>query len=171
MDCHRTASVAEMTELESRARIEDALNSYCRGIDRLHAPSIEAAFHPGAVLMDYGVEPFTIEAFVPYVLASLSKRFVATQHRLSNTTVKLDGDAALVESYVLATHVAQNDAGRTMYTFTGRYIDQFECRDGDWRIVHRSLRNDWSSIEPMGEPMSGPYIPSGRAGTLDPFLG
>jgi hypothetical protein len=58
-----------------------------------------------------------------------------------------------------------------MYTFTGRYIDRFECRNGDWRIGHRSLRNDWSSVEPMGEPMSGPYVPSGRAGTLDPFLG
>jgi SnoaL-like domain len=159
-----------MIELESRARIEDALRSYCRGIDRLHGPSIEAAFHPGAMLVDYGAESFTIEAFVPYVLESLARKFVATQHRLSNITVKLDGDAALVEAYVLATHVAQNDAGRTMYTFTGRYIDRFENRGGDWRIVHRQLRNDWSSVEPLGEPMTGPYVPSGRAGSPDPFL-
>ena len=159
-----------MNELESRARIEDSLRSYCRGIDRLHAPSIEAAFHPGAVLDDYGAEPFMIEAFVPYVLESLARQFVATQHRLSNITVNVDGDSALAESYVLATHVAEHDTGRTMYTFTGRYIDRFENRDGDWRIVHRSLRNDWSSVEQMGDKMSGPYMPSGRAGTPDPFF-
>jgi SnoaL-like domain len=84
--------------------------------------------------------------------------------------VKLDGDSALAESYVLATHVAEHDTGRTMYTFTGRYIDRFEQREGNWRIVHRSLRNDWSSVEPMGEKMSRTYVPSGRAGTPDPFF-
>jgi hypothetical protein len=92
--------------LEHRVHIEDALRSYCRGIDRLHAPSIEAAFHPGAILEGYGsAEPVTIEEFVTNVLASLREKFAATQHRLSNVTIELDGDQALVESYVLAYHV------------------------------------------------------------------
>jgi hypothetical protein len=159
------------SELEHRVRIEDALRSYCRGIDRLHAPSIEAAFHPGAVLEGYGVgEPVSIEDFVTNVTASLRAKFAATQHRLSNVTIELDGDRALVESYVLAYHIALRDEGRTLITFNGRYIDQFEQRDGAWRIAHRHLRMDWSDISPMGDAMQGAYILSGRDGTPDPIF-
>ena len=165
-----------MTELEIRAAIEDCLRSYCSGIDRLHAPSLAAAFHPGALLLDYGAPVLTIEQFVEHALASLALRYVATQHRISNTTVERTGDHALVETYVHATHVeaAHDDAvadGRRLHTFVGRYIDRFEPRDGVWKIAQRTLRNDWSMTAPMGDPMSGAYVPSGRGGTPDPIWG
>ncbi len=164
-------AVPSPSELQIRARIDDALRSYCRGIDRLHVPSLEAAFHPGALLEGYGSgEPTPIEVFVPNVLASLRSRFSATQHRLSNVTVELRGDTALVESYVLAYHVVLHEQGRTLITFNGRYIDTFEGRDGDWRIARRQLRVDWSDISPMGEAMQGAYLPSGRDGSPDPVF-
>jgi hypothetical protein len=159
------------SELQIRAQIDDALRSYCRGIDRLHVASLEAAFHPGAVLEGYGSgEPTTIEVFVPNALASLRAKFAATQHRLSNVTVELRGDTALVESYVLAYHVVLHEQGRTLITFNGRYVDTFEGRDGDWRIARRQLRMDWSDISPMGEPMQGAYLASGRGGSPDPVF-
>ena len=126
--------MTSVTELEHRAAIDDALRSYCRGIDRLHAPAIEAAFHADAMPEGYGSgEPTPIGAFVPNVLASLRAKFAATQHRLSNVTIEINGNAALVESYVLAYHVIASDAdaskdGRTLITFNGRYIDRFEAR-------------------------------------------
>jgi hypothetical protein len=159
-----------MTELEIRAQIDDALRSYTRGIDRLHAPSVAAAFHPGAELIDYGPAPATIEQFVDRAMASLGAKFVATQHRISNTRVELRGDHALVETYVNATHVEHTDGGRRLHTFYGRYIDRFEERDGAWKIARRTLRNDWSMVQDMGEPMAGGYQPSGRGGTPDPIF-
>jgi len=66
--------------------------------------------------------------------------------------------------------VVVHDAGRTLITFNGRYIDTFEGRDGDWRIARRQLRIDWSDISPMGDPMQGAYVPSGRDGTPDPVF-
>jgi SnoaL-like domain len=158
-----------MNDLELRAAVEDALRSYCRGIDRLHGPSIAAAFHPGAMLNDYGAQSLTIEMFVEHAIASLARRFVATQHRISNTTVEHRGDHALVETYVHATHVEVTDDGRRLLTFVGRYIDRFEERDGAWKIAQRTLRNDWSTSAPMGDPMSGTYVPSGRGDTADPI--
>ncbi len=165
--------MTSLTELEIRAAIDDALRSYCRGIDRLHAPAIEAAFHSDAMLEGYGSsEPTPIGVFVPNVLASLRAKFAATQHRLSNVTIEIDGDAALVESYVLAYHVVVDGEGdgRTMITFNGRYIDRFESRDDVWRIARRTLRMDWSDISPMGQPMQGNYVPSGRDGMPDPIF-
>ena len=159
-----------MTELQIRACIDDALRSYCRGIDRLDAPSVAAAFHPGADLVDYGPKPLKIEQFVEYALVSLGDKFVATQHRLSNVTVEVTGDRALVEAYVLAYHVEDTGDERRLHTFSGRYIDRFEERNGEWKIAQRTLRNDWSTVAPMGESMSGSWVSSGRAGSPDPIF-
>jgi hypothetical protein len=156
-------------DLELRLSIENCLRSYCRGIDRLHAPSIAAAFHPGAALIDYGPQPMTIDMFVEHAPASLRRKFVATQHRISNTTIERNGEHALVETYVHATHIEDGAEGRRLHTFVGRYIDRFENRDGVWKIAQRTLRNDWSNVTPMGDPMSGTYVPSGRADSPDPI--
>ena len=158
-----------MTDADVRAAVEVAIRSYCRGIDRLHAPSIASAFHPGAELIDYGPQPMTIESFVAHALGSLQRKFSATQHRVSNTTVERNGDAATVETYVHATHVEEAADGQRLHTFVGRYIDRFEARNGQWKIAQRTLRNDWSRVESLGETMSGSYVASGRGDTPDPI--
>ena len=157
-----------MTEVEIRASIEDCLRSYCRGIDRLHGPSVAAGFHPGATLMDYGPQPLTIETFVEHALGSLGRKFVATQHRISNVSVQRDADRALVETYVHATHVEVEGDERRLHTFVGRYIDRFEERDGAWKIAHRTLRNDWSNVVPMGSPCRAPTCPAAAASRPTP---
>jgi hypothetical protein len=158
-----------VTDVDARQQIHDALLTYCRGIDRLDPEAIAAAFHPGAELIDYGAETLTIEAFAEYAVASLGKRFRATQHRISNTRIEFDGDRALVETYVLAYHVEPTDDGDVLHTFDGRYIDRFECRDGAWLIASRTLRNDWSKVEPIDAPMRGAWVASGRGGSPDPI--
>jgi len=92
-----------------RVLIIDCLLSYTRGIDRLDAECVSSAFHPGAILHNYGPDPMTVENFVEYALPSLRKRYVATQHRVSNIRVEIVGGRALVESYVLAFHVESHD--------------------------------------------------------------
>ena len=44
------------------------------------------------------------------------------------------------EIYVLAFMAA----GGSEYLVAGRYIDKYECRDGDWRISSRQYIFDWS---------------------------
>ncbi len=155
--------------VELRHVVETALLSYCRGIDRLHSASITAAFHPGALLVDYRPEPLTIEAFADHAVASLGRRFEATQHRISNTTIEHKKAGALVETYVHATHIEVTADGRSLHTFVGRYIDWFEDRNGTWKIAQRTLRNDWSSVAPIPNSMSGSYVRSGRGDTTDPI--
>lgn len=156
-----------------RHQIEAALLSYCRGIDRLDGAAVLAAFHPGARLIDYGAEPMTVEAFADYVIGALERRFTATQHRISNTAIDLDtdGERALVETYVLAFHLEPGDGTGSdrLHTFNGRYIDRFELHDGRWLIAERTLRVDWSRIEPVPETMAGSWVASGRAGGPDPI--
>jgi SnoaL-like domain len=164
-----------VVELGARQQIHDAVLHYCRGIDRLDGTSVARGFHPGAVLRDYGASPMTIEAFVEHALASLGSRFVATQHRASNTLISFDGDdaasgAALVETYVLAFHVEAAPDGDQLHTFAGRYIDRFTEVDGAWRIAERTLRNDWTLVEPIERRMRGSYVASGRGEVPDPVF-
>lgn len=156
---------------DARQQIHDCLLSYCRGIDRLDAATIEQAFHPGAILAGYGGDPMPIEEFAPYAVAALAKRYRATQHRISNTAIAFDADsgAAKVETYVTAYHVRPTDGPDELQTFVGRYIDRFERRDDVWRITSRTLRMDFSRTESIAAPMPGHWIPSGRGGTPDPL--
>lgn len=163
--------------LEARTQIHDALLSYCRGIDRLRPQDVRAGFHAGAMLHGYGSsDAMPIEAFADYAVKALAERFVATQHRISNTRIEFadDGQSATVETYVEASHVepqAEGEPGQRLQIFVGRYIDR--CApdgDGIWKIAERTLRNDWSSVTTIAEPMSGAYIASGRGGSADPLF-
>ena len=145
-------------ELSQRVEIVDALLSYTRGIDRLDKESVISAFHPGAILNNYGPEPMPIEDFVEYALPSLKRRYSATQHRVSNIRIEIKEDRALVESYVLAYHVKSSENSKQLHTFNGRYIDTFALRDAHWKISERFLRNDWSKVDDITEEMAGSSV-------------
>lgn len=162
---------------DARQQIQDALLSYCRGIDRLRADDVRAGFHPGAMLNGYGsAEAMAVEGFADYAVKALGERYVSTQHRMSNTRIEFSHDAlsATVETYVEASHVEPFSAelpGHRLHIFAGRYIDR--CTpdaDGNWKIAERTLRNDWSSVSTIAEPMRGNYVASGRGDTPDPLF-
>jgi len=146
-------------------QIADCLLSYTRGIDRLDPDAILAAFHPGALLEGYQVDALVpIEDFALPVVERLRKRYSSTQHRLSNTKIDFNDVGAIAESYILAYHVqpADEDSPERLWTFSGRYIDYFEDRDGQWRIAKRFLRADWTRIETIDEKMPNKFISGSR---------
>ena len=158
-----------------RQQIMDALLSYTRGIDRLRARDVIAAFHDGALLHGYGPEPMAVERFAGYAVESLGSKYAATQHRIANTQITFTdgGAAALVETYVEASHAEPpaDDGTQRLLTFAGRYIDR--CTPGDdgvWRIAVRTLRNDWSKVEVVAESMRGAWVASGRGDRPDPVF-
>lgn len=160
-------------DVDAHRRITDALLTYCRGIDRLDAAAVSAAFHPGAVLEGYGPEPMTIEVFVEHALPSLGTKYVATQHRVSNLFVEDHLDGARLEAYVLASHYERGADGESdrLMTFAGRYVDLVTQQGGSWKIAHRHLRHDWSTVEDVSSAHRPTWIQSGRGGTADPLDG
>ena len=83
-----------------------------------------------------------------------------------NTNVMIEftaADKAFVETYVLVLQrfrpgdakVPAGSAGlRAMAS--ARYLDRFEKRRGEWRVVHRTLVFGDMQAEPMKEPMAFP---------------
>lgn len=161
----RRISVAsmELEDLKARAAIEDALYSYCRGIDRCDPEFVKAAFHEDGELVDYGsAERQRAGSFAEYATKKLREKYVATQHRITNTKIARRGDSALAETYILAYHVEETTEGKVLHTFNGRWLDTFECRDGAWKIAERVLRVDWTRRDPWNDDMAGSYIAGAR---------
>jgi hypothetical protein len=131
--------------LVDRQAIHDCLLRYARGVDRLDEELLRSAFHDD------------VSGIVDYVFAQEPKR-TATAHYILNHLIELDGDVAHSEAYFLCViglrpgedpgYMATGaDAQSSPMTFLGgRYVNRFERRDGEWRLVVRESVGDWHAI-------------------------
>lgn len=155
-------------ELLDRHAIHQTLLRYCRGADRCDEELIRSAYHPDA-LDDHGRFTGAAEDFASWVVSVLRETSVATQHTLANVLIELQGDAALVESTLVAYHWKVDASGERVEVFGGRYVDRFERR-GEWRIAQRTVVHDWSVVlrgSPF--PFRDTYV-QGRRDRSDPVF-
>jgi hypothetical protein len=131
--------------------IRDVVYRYCRGIDRRDYPMVRSCYHPDAI-DDHGDFRGGVEDFIEYVQRGLP-RFDRTMHFVGNLLVEPDRDRsrARVESYTVAHHrlLASRAKPERDYTVGLRYVDDFERRDGHWRIAARVCVFEWSRIDPV----------------------
>lgn len=142
---------AEIRDLAARRDINDAVQRYMRGLDRLDPVLQRSAFHDDAVvdcgLMKGGVDDFV--AFAQDLLAGME----ATHHLLGQVRIEIAGQRAQGECYFQAWHRTAGEDGqgdgsvRDLF-ISGRYIDEYACRDGQWRITARTLVTDWVKDDP-----------------------
>jgi hypothetical protein len=132
------ALMSEVRYLRDRLEILDCVNLYCRGLDRLDPDLIESAYHPDAIDNHYDFIGRR-EKFVPYAI-KVESGLEATHHGISSHNCTIDGDVAHAESYA---HWFLRKAGGTIASIgSGRYIDRFERRDGQWKIARRQILMD-----------------------------
>ena len=130
------------TELADREAIRECIYRYCRGIDRCDFDLLRTAYWPEAT-EDH--DPFvgSIDDFIAFsetILRSMDQ----TQHFVGNILIRIDKSIAYVESYVRAYHrLRSDDATPFDFVTSGRYIDRMECREGEWRILARTVARDW----------------------------
>jgi hypothetical protein len=132
---------ARLQTLLDRQDILDCLHRYTRGVDRLDEELLLSAYWPGAI-DDHGVFRGTVEEFVPWAFANHRRVHHGEQHYVTNHTCDLDGDTAHTETYFVM--VGQNRHGTAVTLHGGRYVDQFERREGEWRIAHRVSMVEWT---------------------------
>ncbi len=137
--------------LTARAAIQDCLYRYCHAVDRRRWNLMESVFHEDAMAKVSVLPRSPWREFVKQGAALLE--FVGTtHHQLNNIKIDFDNDGADVESYICAFHHVPADAppggpfGGTGAAydavFSGRYIDRFEKRNGEWRIAEHSSVSD-----------------------------
>src|SRR5260370_28043683 len=136
--------IADQTlqDVSSRLAIQHALSLYCRGIDRLDAQLIAAAYWPDAA-EDHGSFKGIARDFAPWIVKFLDENYVATQHILGQSCIEVRGEHAGGETYVSSLHHCRKGGGRVFEAVNGRYVDRFERRNGAWKISSRVVVLDF----------------------------
>lgn len=113
-------------------------------MDRFDRELALSAFHSDAVC-DYGPYVGSPDGLFDWAV-ELKSGLVFTHHHLSNHTCEIEGDTAHTETYLL---YSARRADESNWQANGRYIDCFERRGGEWRIVMR-----YCVVEAMGRVSS-----------------
>ena len=153
-----------LQQLLDKQAIREVVMRYCRGVDRGDADLLASAYWPDATDDHPGDQHFTGETIGPEMVASMLRNMQSTNHQITTQTIEVDGDTAAGESYSLGNHVMGD--GRRLRTLV-RYLDRFEKRDDQWRILHRLCLNDAVEVRPPDESKLGPP-PPGRRDRSDP---
>lgn len=163
---------AKITELMDREAIRDCMYRYCRGIDRADEALLRDAYWPDA-RDSHGPYDGPVDGFVEWA-KSIWANEPRNIHMVSNILIEFQGpDTAHVESYFTALQRGKGGDGVVrQFLLCGRYCDQFEKRDGEWRVMDRLVVYDW--VEPQDVPEDdeaarfGPRVPIGRNYPDDP---
>ena len=139
--------------LEDRAAIQDCMARYARGVDRGDWSLVLSTYHPDAY-DSHGDYRGGMEGFAAW----LDKRLSGvdnSMHLLGQCLIEFAGpDWAFVETYFVSRRlVPPSEAQRAglppdaaiSREVAGRYVDQFERRQGQWRVLHRVVVAEASS--------------------------
>jgi hypothetical protein len=140
--------------LAAHEAIRQTANRYCRGVDRLDANLMKSAYWPDAI-DDHGVFVGNAMEFCDRVVATHG-RFLATMHCIYNHSIEVDANAGtgLGEIYNVSYMLRDADDGvRYVDTWWGRYVDRYERRDGEWRIIHRVCVHEWTRSDELSASM------------------
>lgn len=152
-------------ELADREAIRDCLYRYSRGVDRCDEEMLRSAYWPDAHddhLSFAGAREELIAWSLP-ILRGMDQ----SMHMIANIMIRIHGETADVESYYYGFHRITQDSRARDSIGSGRYVDTFERRDDEWRIIRRLVVVDWFrdypdsgdwSVGPFGTPVE----PGGR---------
>lgn len=176
------------TRLADRMMIQDTLYRLSRAVDRLDCEAIRDCYHPDAY-DNHGPYSGNVEGFIEWIRNRHQNNVVYSMHKLGNILIEFARlDLALVETYVWCVQrysphakaaLAQLSGGKEgkpgvgMDLFSGsRYIDRFERRNGQWRVLRRTLVMDWKTMleVPSDVPQPLPTWPTGRRDKEDPLF-
>jgi len=149
------SKVEERSETSDRQAITQMLHLYCRAMDRMDLALGYSIWHDDGEA-DYGEAIFrgTGRGFVDFV-AEAHRRMIAHSHQVTTITIRLAGDRAASESYVIAAlRFAEGEQLRETTT-RGRYLDRWSFRNGRWAIDKRVYAHDFADVRDV-QPTSIP---------------
>lgn len=148
--------------LKDRFAIQDCIMRLSRGVDRHDAQLMTGSFHPDAEVKHGNRSEFVRGAEYGKWSngAHEGGRFALHSHNITNINVEIDDDTAWAESYVITFFLAADEKHTAVVA--GRYVDELERRDGDWRITKRRAFLDIAGDAPAS------YLGNYRGRPIDP---
>lgn len=115
---------------------------YCHAVDRKKPDLLTDLYTKDGLHEHGGLFSGPVEAFIEWLRPQLSG--IQTQHLVGNCLFAIDGDYAEGEIYTVNYHRLQRDGQTVQYDAGGRYRDQYQRVDGQWRIKRRQRLIDWA---------------------------
>jgi SnoaL-like domain len=145
-----TVTPEQLADLEA---IREAARRYCRGVDRLDRDLMRSAYWPDGTDHHGGFGGNAWD-FVDFVMASHT-RWWSTMHNIFNHSVGLDpgGTSARGEVYNITTMFRDSRQGPVVDTWYGRYLDRYQAREGEWRILERVCVHEATTVQPITATM------------------
>jgi hypothetical protein len=133
--------------LMDKEEIREVIYRYARGIDRLQYDLVRSCYHPDGT-DDHGDFRGGIDGFIEYITAGLGT-WERTMHFMGNCLIEPNGDMARAETYALTYHRVSARGDKPALDFLGavRYLDDFEKRNGEWKILSRVCVVDWTRTD------------------------
>lgn len=122
----------KLQKIIDRQEIWQVLQRYARGLDRMDVELARSCYFEDAI-DDHGHFVGYRDDFIDMANKS-SLNFVEQHHGIMNHSCELHGDNAYCETYYLFTGL--REAPPHLMTM-GRYIDDFQRRNGEWCIANR----------------------------------
>jgi hypothetical protein len=167
-------------DLKMHIEIRQALARYCHGVDHGNAEMARSAYWPEGTdahgsRWDGNGHEFVTE-LVEQGNARRAEGFPGpgSMHHLTTILVqRTDDDHALVQSYFIVYNPHASQGDYQLALVVGRYLDRFERRNGEWKILVRETVNDFSradvpgGIWPSASWQEGGFL-AGGFGAADP---
>jgi len=147
MVAQAVGTVPDPARLADEHAIREIIHLHCRGVDRADEAALKACYWPEASV-SYGAEPAPAHPFCEGLVEAI-RGFAQTHHVVSNILVTFPDEnspaMATVESYLIAFHYLADPQGQdSEMTYLGRYLDRFEKRGDQWKILQRVPVMSWS---------------------------
>ena len=136
-----------MQEIKDKQDIYELSCKYARGLDRLDSKLFRSVFFDDAYC-EYGFFNGNPDEFTKFCMSALNNH-ESNHHMIGNVLIEIEGEEAFGEVYFNAFHKVKNDKGALDdLIIAGRYIDKYQKRRGQWKIIYRSEAIDWSRTHP-----------------------
>ena len=156
----------QIRELLAERAIRRVLYVYCRGVDRMDAELMRSIYHPDGIDEHSARYNGPGAGFADYILKGFrAAGYVSTSHQVTNCLIEFDGeDRASVESSFVAAQSTDSD----ILWMIGRYLDVFEEREGEWKILHRRVVHDMNWVTHLEQAFPPADFLTGRQDREDP---
>jgi hypothetical protein len=154
----------QMQVLLDKQAITEAIYRYGRCMDRLDRDLGRTMFWPEATV-DYDKQMYqgTGWGFIDMVMEA-HPNYASHSHQFSNILISVQGHTATSETYGDVTlRLIDADGLCRDSRNLGRYVDRWERRSGEWRIIDRKYLHDFD----QSGRSAGDFATTGRRDRLD----
>lgn len=157
----------DVAELKDKIELGELVARISRGVDRADFEMIASSYTEDSI--DYhGAFRGSGREFADYICnhSPISKTARFLHHSLGQSIFTIDGDRAFGETY-FNFHM-QTDAA-SVFQGLGRYVDEFERRDGRWLVKERRVVTEWTGIHQVTTVGPGEQDIAGSRDRNDPL--